>query len=228
MDEKTIRKSFVFYESWFEAIKNLPRDIQGDVLTSIIEYGLYGETTGNLKPITKAFLAMVKPQIDANNKKFENGKKGGRPSKPKTKEKPNNNQAITKEEPNVYVYDNINIINPPIIPQSEIRTEGNIQTENKHRLNVDFVKDEFKNVFLSWIEYKHERKESYKSERSLKACYNRLLKLSNNNPEVANSIIEQSIANNWAGFFELNNHKNETAGRKEPCGQSSKRYRKLD
>ena len=144
-----------------------------------------------------------------------------------TEQSRNNHGLITEQYVPIIGEEKDNNI-PPIIPQSEIRTEGNIQTENKHRLNVDFVKDEFKNVFLSWIEYKHERKESYKSERSLKACYNRLLKLSNNNPEVANSIIEQSIANNWAGFFELYNHKNETAGRKEPCGQSSKRYRKLD
>ena len=59
-----MRSSFVFYDSWWEAIKNLPRDVQGDVLTAIIEYGLSGETTGQLKPITKAMLSMVKPQID--------------------------------------------------------------------------------------------------------------------------------------------------------------------
>ena len=66
-----MREGFIFYASWMEAIKNLPRDIQGDVLTAIIEYGLYGETTDNLKPITKAMLSMVKPQIDANNQKNE-------------------------------------------------------------------------------------------------------------------------------------------------------------
>lgn len=111
-----MRTSFVFYGSWWEAIKNLPRDVQGDVLTAIIEYGLSGETTEQLKPIAKAMLAMVKPQIDANNVKFENGKKGGRPkgeNEPKanqeeTKKKPNNNQSRTKSKPNVYVNVNDN------------------------------------------------------------------------------------------------------------------------
>ena len=70
-----MRNSFVFYSSWWEAIKNLPRDVQGDVLTAIIEYGLYGETTEQLKPIAKAMLAMAKSQIDINNQRFENGKK---------------------------------------------------------------------------------------------------------------------------------------------------------
>ena len=99
-----MRSSFVFYNSWWEAIKNLPRDVQGDVLTAIIEYGLSGETTEQLKPIAKAMLAMVKPQIDYNNQRFENGKKGGRPPKVKnqeeTKQKPKNNQSGTSKKPN--------------------------------------------------------------------------------------------------------------------------------
>ena len=106
-----MRDGFVFYASWLEAIKNLPREIQGEVLTAIIEYGLYGETTETPKPITKAMLALVKPQIDVNNMRYENGKKGGRPAKSEinecqedkatniTKPKPNNNQTITKPKP---------------------------------------------------------------------------------------------------------------------------------
>lgn len=79
------RESMIFYGSWLEAVKNLPREMQGEVLTAIIEYGLTGETTASLKPVTKAMLAMAKGQIDANRKKYENGvvngKKGGRPRK---------------------------------------------------------------------------------------------------------------------------------------------------
>lgn len=95
-----MRDGFIFYASWLEAIKNLPREMQGEVLTAIIEYGLYGETTETPKPITSAMLAMVKPQIDVNNKRYENGKKGGRPPKSETKSKPNQNQTKTKEKPN--------------------------------------------------------------------------------------------------------------------------------
>ncbi len=88
------RKGFVFYRSWWSAIVNLPREIQGDVLAAIIEYGLFGAIAEPLKPVAKAMLEMVKPQIEANNKKYlngikgaESGKKGGRPKK-ETPEKP--------------------------------------------------------------------------------------------------------------------------------------------
>ena len=94
-----IRDGFIFYRSFYEGIKELPRDIQGEVLTAIMEYGLNGETTENLKPVARAIFTLIKPQIDANNKKFENGKKGGRPPKNETKEKPKNNQTKTTPEP---------------------------------------------------------------------------------------------------------------------------------
>lgn len=87
------RGSMVFYESWIGAIKNLPREVQGEVLTAIIEYGLYGETTESLKPITRAMLDLVKPQIDNNIKRYENGCKGGR-------KKSNQNQSETESKPN--------------------------------------------------------------------------------------------------------------------------------
>ena len=86
------RESFVFYASWLEAIKNLPREMQGEVLVAIVEYGITGEMPADLKPIAKALMSMVKPQIDANRVKYENGKKGGR--------KPNENQTETKTKPN--------------------------------------------------------------------------------------------------------------------------------
>lgn len=132
-----MRNSFVFYGSWWEAIKNLQRDVQGDVLTAIIEYGLSGETTEQLKPIAKAMLAMVKPQIDANNQRFENGKKGGRKkieqNQVETNQEPNQNQNVTKQKPNanqtetynVNVDDNVDDNNiPPTPPKGDGKGEN--------------------------------------------------------------------------------------------------------
>ena len=110
-----MRERFVFYRSFYDAIKDLPRDVQGEIYTAIMEYSLYGKETENLKPIARSVFTLMKPQIDVNNKRFENGKRGGRPKsedKPKgnqneTKEKSKNNQNETKDEPNVNVNDNV-------------------------------------------------------------------------------------------------------------------------
>jgi predicted transcriptional regulator len=52
-----------------------------------------------------------------------------------------------------------------------------------------------------WIEYKKSRNENYKSQVSLDAFVKILTKYSENKFEIAENIIEQSMANNWAGIF---------------------------
>lgn len=105
------RNSFVFYASFYEAIKEMPREIQGEIYTAIIEYGLYGKETENLKQIAKAMFTLIKPQLDANTRRYENGckgaehgKKGGRPPKEKTVKNPTktpNDNDNEKEKENV-------------------------------------------------------------------------------------------------------------------------------
>ena len=65
------------------------------------------------------------------------------------------------------------------------------------------IAPEFEVPFRKWLEYKRQRRESYKSDMSLKACYEKLVRLANGDPLTAGLIVEQSIANNWAGLFEL-------------------------
>ncbi len=139
------RESFVFYRSFYEGIKELPRDIQGEVLTAIMEYGLNGVTTENQKQITKAMFALIKPQLDANNQRFENGKKGGRPkancnqTETETKQKQNRNK--TKPEPNVNVNDNVNVnVNDNI---------SFLLKKKQKSASVDFVDEEKNNQPLS-------------------------------------------------------------------------------
>ena len=48
-----------------------------------------------------------------------------------------------------------------------------------------------------------QRREKYKVQSSLMQCYKNLLKHSNNNPDMARLVVEQSIGNNYAGLFPL-------------------------
>lgn len=102
-----MRDSIVFYRSFYEAICELPDEQQLSAIKAILEYGLNGsdDATGT----AKAMLMMAQPIIDANNKRYENGKKGGRPksNQNETEPKPKKNQTETKSEPYVYVYDNV-------------------------------------------------------------------------------------------------------------------------
>ena len=91
-----MRESVVFYRSFAEAIKALPKEEQLKALWAVINYGLDGVIPEEHGGHTAIFL-MAKPQIDANNKRYQNGTKGGRPV---TKDKPNDNQDETKPKAN--------------------------------------------------------------------------------------------------------------------------------
>lgn len=109
-----MRDSIVFYRSFYEAIKEIPLEQQGIVYNAIYGYALDG-VEPELNGIAKAIFLLVKPQIDANNSRYENGKKGaeygkkgGRPKNENPKETPSEPQENPKETPNENANENVN------------------------------------------------------------------------------------------------------------------------
>ena len=78
------RESTVFYRSFYEAIKIQPKEIQADLYNALLEYSFTGTIPETDNCIVQSFFLLMKPQIDANNKRYESGKKGGRPKDEKT------------------------------------------------------------------------------------------------------------------------------------------------
>lgn len=97
--EKIERDSFVFYRSFYEAIKDLDKKEQSNLLCAICELALNGNEI-ELNGISSTIFKLIKPQINANLKRYKNGSKGGRP---KTKHKPNVNDNVNENE-NIYVH----------------------------------------------------------------------------------------------------------------------------
>lgn len=98
------RNSFVFYKSFYESINELSDAEQIAVFQAMMQYQFEG-TEPTLSGVPKAVFVLIKPQLDANNSRYENGCKGGRP---KTETKPNNNQNKTKQQPNENENENVN------------------------------------------------------------------------------------------------------------------------
>ena len=121
------RDSFVFYTSFSDAISELEPMQQLAVYQAIVQYASTGDMP-ELSGVPKAIMTLIKPQIDANTIRYENGrkgaehgKKGGRPRKKtdeststKTPDSENGNPEETPskpqenpaETPNVNVNDN--------------------------------------------------------------------------------------------------------------------------
>ena len=195
------RDSIIFYRSFYEAINELEPQMQATVYTALFEYAL-NQNEIVLNGLPKAIFTLIKPQLDANNKRFENGNKGGRP-KPKdnqsiTKQEPKRKQNVTKQEPNVN--DNVND-NDNLNVNSNYNENNNlIVATPKTDLIFPFDSESF---LKTWNILKSEPKWKKKTHSALQAS---LLQLSKNNEQDAIEMMNQSIAGGYQGLFELKNN----------------------
>ena len=65
------------------------------------------------------------------------------------------------------------------------------------------VDEPWQGLLRQWMEYKIQRRERYKTELGARKCLTLLQNLSSGDPKVAQMIIDQSIASNYAGLFPL-------------------------
>lgn len=143
------RDSIVFYKSFYDAIKGLDAENYKKCCNAILEYAFDGK-----EPIKDSVeylvFTLVKPQIDKNNVRYENSKKGGNPNFKKgqknpyynnqdtTKTLPKDNQKITNPLPNVYVYDNVNdnvYVNANVNDNVNVYVNDNDNELNKKKNN---------------------------------------------------------------------------------------------
>lgn len=88
--------SFIFYGSFHEATKELNDAEYGSLMRAINEYAL-NEVMPELKGTLKMAFLLIKPQIDANMERRENGKGGGRPKKETPKDTPKTTPAESED-----------------------------------------------------------------------------------------------------------------------------------
>lgn len=65
------KKSFVLYDSWGELITNLPDDMAGALIKSVISYAIDGEERDTDNPAIKAMFAMIKSKLDEDAAAYE-------------------------------------------------------------------------------------------------------------------------------------------------------------
>ena len=98
------RDSFIFYRSFYDASKCLKANEKAQLFDAICSYAL-DEKIEQLDGTAFGMFQLVKPQLDANRKRFQNGC-GKKQNESKTEAKPKQNQS--KTEANVNVNKNVN------------------------------------------------------------------------------------------------------------------------
>jgi hypothetical protein len=97
------RDSFIMYRSFIEATNSLQDVDRLQIFDAIFSYALDAKES-NLTGISHTVFTLIKPQLDANRKRFQNGSKDKKKSKPEAKTK----QKRSKREANKNVNDNVN------------------------------------------------------------------------------------------------------------------------
>lgn len=98
-----MRNQFTFYSSYYEAVKELPKKEQVNVILAICGYALMDEEP-ELTGVSKAIFTLIRPTLDASKAKAENGRRGGKAeAKPKQTEskaesKPKQTQSENERE----------------------------------------------------------------------------------------------------------------------------------
>lgn len=128
-----MRDNFIFYRSFFEGVNAMPEESQLRLYKAIMEFALDGVEL-ELEGIEKGIFALIRPQLEANNKRYTNGQKGGRPAsnnesntKAKTKgtasEKP---KVIRKDKPQVNDKENHRLLDDKTIGYETVKPNKNV------------------------------------------------------------------------------------------------------
>lgn len=198
-----MRDSFVFYRSFYEALKEMDKNVQADCLMALAQYALDGDMPA-LTPEVRMFMTLAKPQIDANNQKFVNGSKGGRPKRinnqTETKTEPKENQTetgIKQKEKNK---------NTPLNPQEEknkiyppLTPKGVVPPNKKSPKKISF------SDVLDWeslFDYWESRKKGgrYKNAESRSRMLAKLKELTGNDFDLAKRAICHCVDSGYQGF----------------------------
>jgi len=127
--------SFVTYRSFHEALKDLPPEQYGKIMYAINEYAL-NQNEIELSGVEKIAFTLIKPQLDANLKRQENGKYGSLGGRPK------------KEPKNPMGYENKNPMGFEVSESENPNVNVNLNANENLNLN-DEGEGEFKDCEIS-------------------------------------------------------------------------------
>ena len=215
-------RNFIFFASYYEAIKELPADQQGQVYKAIVDYAMEGAEPTHLKGIQKSVFILIKPYIDSSKKKQEYGSMGGAPmGNTNAKKQAENNLSLKEKTSQKQAKNNLSLKNKTSNQIIEYEEEKEyIKKEiNKEKSTIltdselySLIEEEFKDsdVCQKFKDYADMRKAMGKNKAirtlsTLNSCINKLRKYAKTKQE-AIEILDYSIANCYQGLFDKFGH----------------------
>ena len=145
-----MRDSFVFYRSFFEALQDVPIEERACIYDAICDYSL-NDIEPKLTGMQLAIFKLIRPNIDSNKRKYENGKKGavfgkkgGRPKKDNPNQTPTKPQDNPNQTRNVDVDDDVDVnVNDTLSHLVESASESVSEREGANKVfNPQSIKEQ--------------------------------------------------------------------------------------
>ena len=164
----------IFYRSFYESVTGLSPVIKAELYDAIFEYGLNFQEIEFTNDISKALFTLIKPQLDANIKKFENGKK------PKTKQSESKTEAKDKQKESK-VEANVNVnVNDNVNKNENIEERKSKFYDSLTSFIDDYPKEMLREFYNYWVEHgekdkklRFEKEKTFGIEQRLRTWYNR-------------------------------------------------------
>lgn len=223
------QESFVFYRSFYEAVKEFDKDIIADLMIGLCSYALDDEIIEFDNNIAKSLFVLIKPQIDANKVKRLNGSSGGRPRKNESipEEKEIKKPPVFKNDKNKKppVINSHDEIKPPVFKNAlekkpnvnvNVNVNDNVIKEKINKKEKSDVIDTFDSVIngftnepalkqrlFEYVSMRQKIKKGY-TANALRLNLNNLKKYGGSDLNKMISIVEQSIGRSYMDFYPLN------------------------
>ena len=221
MDDEKVSKLFKefgyegtgLFHAILEKIAKQEKPIQTDILKFQLKVGK------KLNKIWK-FMEEIELICSNNGETFNNNllnfSETYQIKKEKTRKKVSEWRENQKVKKNVTDY--VPVSNPPKVNESKVK-ESKVnkiiiekplwafEFENfNNEILYPFEFKEFGEIWDLWIDYRKEKRLSKYKKIGEQAALKKLSEMSSGNIDMAKKIIEQSIANNWQGLFEIKNN----------------------
>jgi hypothetical protein len=179
---KEIRDSFIFYRSFVEAGRDLPECERLAFYEAIFSLALE-EKEAKLEGFSGTLFKLVKPNILANNKRFKDGKKGGRKPKKET-------SGYSEKETSGYEKNK---------PNKDVNNNNNKNVDGKSEIKIpDFI-DQI--LFDEFLQQRKKDKNPIEG-MALKLTIEDLEKWENKNKGNANLAVKNAIKGGWKSLVE--------------------------
>jgi len=232
-----IRNSFKFYSNFSDAIeseKYFNEQQKLEAYRALCLYGIYGVEPDDLgmRMFCKGVRISIE-KMDKNNNPSGNNQHSK--YEPKIIRPIENNESVFINQKDFSFGSMresfVKEFGEPIIKQWELRLRESSEQPEQHdfstirewiilslkpesqpqkikKFELSFCKtiDEI-DLCNTWLQYKSNKRKSYKDIKSIELFYKNLCKLGNNDIQKMRAIIEQSMANNWDGIFALKTEK---------------------